>query len=90
MKTTFKYSFFYYLTACLLTSGVILLILQGMKWPVSAEIIIGVALFLHGLLLARSVKDLFVKAQQNGLIEELFLQLQHGFEMSKSKSESDA
>jgi|AntRauTorcE11897_2_1112592.scaffolds.fasta_scaffold88927_1 uncharacterized membrane protein YjjP (DUF1212 family) len=90
MKNTSKYTLLYYLTASLMFAGIILLILKGITWPVGSEIIIGIVLYIHSLILTRSTKDLFLNAKENGLIADLFLQLQHGYDINKTKSESDA
>lgn len=84
-----KYSLLYYSTAATLSAGVIMLLIHSVQWPASAEIILGITLFLHSLILARTAKDLFLSAYQNGLISEWFLRLQHGYDMSESKSESE-
>lgn len=90
MKNTSKYSLLYYLLVSITSVGFILLILRGLQWPLGSEIITGSALFIHSLLLARSGKDLFTAAQQKGLISDWLFQLQHGYDMSKSNSDSDA
>jgi|AntRauTorcE11898_2_1112593.scaffolds.fasta_scaffold22190_1 uncharacterized membrane protein YjjP (DUF1212 family) len=90
MKNTSKYTLLYYFTASLISAGIILLILQGITWPVGSEIIISIVLYIHSLLLTRSAKDLFINARQKGLISELFLQFQHGYDISNSNRESDA
>lgn len=90
MKNTTKFSLFYYISVSILALGLILLILRGLEWPLSSEIITGTALFIHSLILARSGKDLFLAAYQKGLISDWLFELQHGYDISKSNSESDA
>lgn len=86
---TSKYSLFYYVSVGIISIGLILLVLSTLQWPISSEVITGAALFAHSLILARSAKDLFLAAQQKGLISDLLFHIQHGYDMSKSNSESD-
>lgn len=89
MKNTSKFSLLYYFSVGLISIGLILSILRGLQWPLSSEIITGAALFIHSIILARAGKDLFLAAQQKGLISNWFFEFQHGYGMSKSNSESD-
>ncbi|WP_340103572.1 hypothetical protein [Rhodohalobacter sp. 8-1] len=90
MKGTLKYTLLYYFSVSIMSASIILLILRGLQWPLSSEIIIGTTLYIHSLILARTSKDLFITAHQKGLISEWLFQMQHGYDMSKSNGDSDA
>lgn len=89
MKRISKPSLLYYCISSIISAGIIFLLIQGFNWPVGAEIIIAITLFIHSLVLARSAKDIFLAAQEKGLLTEWFLQLQHGYDISESNSESE-
>lgn len=89
MKSISKPSLLYYCISAIISAGFISLLISGLNWPVAAEIIIAITLFTHSLILARSAKDLFLAAQEKGLITEWVLQLQHGYDISESNGESE-
>lgn len=90
MKIASKYIFLFYFTVSLISAGLILLLLNILQWPVSAEVIIGITLFVHSIILSRSAKDLFMTALEKGLVSDWVFHLQHGYDMSNSKSETDS
>ena len=85
-----KFSLLFYGAVATASIVLILLIFNGLDWPVSAEIILGTTLFVHSIALARSAKEMFIAAYNKGLIHELVYRLQHGYDISESKSETEA
>ena len=90
MKNTSKYLLLYYTMMSLISAGLILLLVNVLQWPVSSEIIIGVTLFIHSIILSRSAKDLFVVAHEKGLLSEWLFNLKHGYDISNGKGETDS
>lgn len=89
MKYFSKLSFFYYTSTAVVSGSIILLFLHLIQWPVLAEVILGTTLFIHGLILARTIKDLAITAHQKGILSDLYYQIKHGYEMSESNPESE-
>ncbi|MFO7847676.1 MAG: hypothetical protein R6V27_14010 [Balneolaceae bacterium] len=91
MKSSSKrYSLLYYGAVAAASLMLILLIFNGLNWPVSAEIILGSTLLIHSMALAKTAKQMFLAAYKKGLIHEFVYRLQHGYDISESKSDSDA
>lgn len=88
MKYFRKLSLLYYVAVGVLSGSVILLFLHLIQWPVIAESALGITLFIHSLVLARTAKDLTISAYEKGLISELFNQLKNGYEISETHTES--
>lgn len=84
-----KYSLLYYSIVAITAAVLLLLVFKGLAWPVTAEIILGITLVLHSLVLAKTAKEMFVSAYRKGLVHDLIFHLQHGYDISDSKSESE-
>ena len=90
MKSISKYLLLYYTIMSLTSAGLILLVVNTLHWPVLSEIIIGITLFVHSIILSISVKNLFMAAYEKGLVSEWIFNLQHGYDISNGKSEADS
>lgn len=86
MKSIPKHILLFYSTVGFLSAVLVLLLLHGLNWPVVSEAIIGVTLFVHSIILARSGKDLFMKAYDKGLVSEWLFHLQHEYDISNSSN----
>lgn len=72
MNNVSRFSLLYYLTAAATSLVLIIALLSLLNWPVVAEVTFGTALFLHALIISKTVKDLFLAALDKGLVQELF------------------
>jgi cell division protein FtsW (lipid II flippase) len=86
MKSTPKHILLFYSMVGFFSAILILLLVHGINWPIISEAIIGIALFVHSLILARSGKDLFMKAYEKGLVSEWLFHLQHEYDISNSSN----
>lgn len=84
-----KLNLLYYSTTGILSGIVILLFIHVVQWPVIAEISLGLTLFIHSFILARTAKDLIIAAYDKGIISDLLEQMKNGYEISKSHHESE-
>lgn len=83
MNSSSKYKLLYYIASAVTALPVIIAILSILSWPLIAEISLGVALFLHSLILAKSAKEIFRYARENGLLQEWAYSLTQGVEVSE-------
>lgn len=89
MNKISKFALLFYCSTGVISAGAILLLLYALQFPALSEAIIGIALFIHSFILARSAKDLFMSAYEKGLVSEWVFQLQQSYEVSSNNRERD-
>lgn len=85
MNSLVKYRLLYYIASAVTALPVIIAILSILNWPVVAEIALGVALFIHSLVLARSAKKIIRYVSDSGLLEERMYPYAQGYNISEEK-----
>ena len=83
MNSLLKYRLLYYIAAAITALPVIIAILSILNWPVIAETSLGVALFLHSLILAKYAKNALRYATENELLQEWAYSLTQEVEVSE-------
>ncbi|REL24752.1 hypothetical protein DYD21_16425 [Rhodohalobacter sp. SW132] len=83
-----RYKIHYYGTVSVVSLVLITLLISLLNWPLPAGLALGSALFLHSLILSRSLKDLFLGALEKGMIDDLLYSLKADTEISERNSNS--
>ncbi len=83
MNSLLKYRLLYYIATAITALPVIIAILSILNWPVIAETALGVALFLHSLILAKYAKNALRHATESGLLQEWAYSLSQEVEVSE-------
>jgi len=70
-----RYKILYYSVIAVVSFILITFLVSLLNWPLLAEIALGCALWIHALILSRSIKDLFLSALEKGMLDELLYTL---------------
>jgi ABC-type transport system involved in cytochrome bd biosynthesis fused ATPase/permease subunit len=90
MDTFTNSTFIYYTTASSISMICIVLMLSFINWPFAASAVLGVTLFIHALMLSRSIRETYLKAKKRGLTDESAEYLRNYFSAVADKRKSEA
>ena len=90
MDTLIKSTFIYYATASSISTICIVLMLSLINWPLVASAVLGVTLFIHSIMLSRSIREIYQNAKRKGLAEESAEFIRNYFNPVADKRKSEA
>jgi len=90
MDTSPKSTFIYYATVSSISMICIVLMLSLINWPLAASAVLGIALFIHSLMLSRSIRETYLNAKNKGLADEPIEFIRGYFSPVADKRKSEA